>query len=553
MPRSPRPILQASIVASFFLAFYLATLSRNLALAHDSVYYLHAIETGIDLFHPHHLFYAPLARAWLLGLRLFAPQVNPTLAVDALNSVAGALGAAVSFLLLRRRFGLSVAAAFVGTALAGLSFGYWFYSVCIEVYLIPLSFLLLTLHVLSGGPFTGRRAAAVACLHALAVVFHQVHVLFGSVVVAAWAWTARRDFSGALRGAAAYLALVIPLVVIPYVLVMAVPLRLHSAGEGWLWLTTYARQSEFWSPLALSTAVKAGVGALRAVFGMHFAFAVPAVRQVIGRVFPGQLSVDEMYLVRPMAPATGVVLLCLAVAVLAGTALGWLGGWRRKEPLDETAARTLLLLGVWIATYAVFFFFWVPFNPEFWIPQVTAGWLAFAGVLLAPRAGATSRSTWLWLASYLALGLLVVNGLGTIRWTAAADRDYYSVQTAPLSHLSREGDLVVFGRKWILEGYLRRLSPAEGIGILESRKTSGGGEAFEDSLEMRVHGALARGGRVWVSREAVELEPPVTASLGRDTVRVRRLWAPYAGAWRAVHEGPSLFYEIVSADTAQAR
>ncbi len=135
------------------LALYAATLAQNFALAHDSVSYLIEIERGaVDgLFHPHHLLYNALAALWLGGLRALGLGADGGLLVALLNAIFGAAGIAVVYAFLRRRAALPLGLALAATALVACSFGYWFYSVSVEVYLIPLFFLLAALYVPMGG------------------------------------------------------------------------------------------------------------------------------------------------------------------------------------------------------------------------------------------------------------------------------------------------------------------------------------------------------------------------------------------------------------------
>src|SRR5205085_5399623 len=101
------------------------TLSQNLAASHDSTYYLASIETHQgDYYHPHHLFYAPLASAWLSVWRGLGSQLPTPDVVALLNSVFGALGLGVFYTILRKRIGLSTLSSVLGSMLAAFSFGF---------------------------------------------------------------------------------------------------------------------------------------------------------------------------------------------------------------------------------------------------------------------------------------------------------------------------------------------------------------------------------------------------------------------------------------------
>jgi len=54
----------AMLFTAYFL-LYVLTLSNVLSVATDSISYINQIDRGRQLFHPHHLLYAPLAYMWI--------------------------------------------------------------------------------------------------------------------------------------------------------------------------------------------------------------------------------------------------------------------------------------------------------------------------------------------------------------------------------------------------------------------------------------------------------------------------------------------------------
>jgi hypothetical protein len=549
-PAEPRWWAAGAVVAAAGLALYLATGSQNLALAHDSVYYINSIEAGRDLFHPHHLLYAGMARLWLDAWRAVAPRADAVLLVGALNAVFGALSLFAVFALLRRRFGLGAAAAACGAALAGLSFGFWFYSTCVEVYLPPLCFLLLTLYVLGGSPLGPARMARAGAAHALAVLFHQSNVLLLPVVLYALWRDARRRRGPWLGPALAYGVTLAGLVGVPYLAVLIGPLGARTPAAALAWLTSYAQHSEYWHRLSAETLFEAATGAWRATVGSHFAFAVPQLRVWLGSVFPGQLTSDEAYLVRGLAPGFAAALVALASGFVVATAAGLAWALARRPAAGPRREAPFGLVAGWIAVYAAFFIFWVPYNPEFWIPQVTGFWILFAAAWFAPRRAAAGRGpesgsrARLALPVGLAAALLVVNLAGSVWWTRARENDYYYVKTAPLGALTRPGDLVVFGRAWILQGYAERYGAARVLGLLEVHDATGAGGALADSVARAVELTRAAGGRVLVADDALRLEPRVARSLGPDALPVAELWQRYAGGWQTVGSAPAVYRRI---------
>ena len=157
------------------LLLYLLTLSRNSSASHDSIRYINRIDAGTWYFHPHHLLYEPTALVWLKLCRLLGASADSSLIVSSLNSFFGAGIVALVFSLLRRSFGHSVTTALSTTALVGVSFGVWFYSVCVEVYVIALFFSMVALSYLLKRPLSRRGIIGLGLLHGL-VVLSLIHI-----------------------------------------------------------------------------------------------------------------------------------------------------------------------------------------------------------------------------------------------------------------------------------------------------------------------------------------------------------------------------------------
>src|SRR5215213_1011744 len=166
-----------------FLVIYLLTLTSNFTGPHDSMAYLNMLRTGHGLWHPHHLLYHVSSKYWLAFWKIFFPGVQDYLLVETFSSVWGAATLGLMFLFLRRRFGLPVLTAWLGVAAAGFSYGIWFYSVNVEVYMPALFFTLLALYILGKKEWTSRQVWLTALVHSLAILFHQMNILLVPVIL----------------------------------------------------------------------------------------------------------------------------------------------------------------------------------------------------------------------------------------------------------------------------------------------------------------------------------------------------------------------------------
>jgi hypothetical protein len=561
--QSPAKKLWASVelVLPFALAFalYFASITGNLAAAHDSIAYINAIDARTGLFHPHHLLYNASAAAWVAVWRALGVSSDSAFLVSTLNAVFGSLTVSVFYLLLRGRLRFSISLALLGTVLPAASFGLWFYSATVEVYVIPLFFLTLSLYLLTSDRLSAKTFFVVGLINGTAIVFHQVHGLFAVTVLAAVLLGGRRGTVPVLRALSYYALAVATTAAVTYAVVMLGFLRLSFPGEAWDWFTSYAQDSQYWNPLALSTLAKAGIGVGRSVVGSHFLFAIPAVRSFVERALDDHWLADESFLVRNLDPAAAYALLGLSVVLLLAIIVVLLTSLRYLRLLLEERGGLVLLTLVWLVSYGSFFFFWEPSNVEFWIPQSVCLWLLFLALWGAPRLRAAPyrTSSVAGLLTVAAL-VLVLNAAGSIWFLNDRDNDYYYTKVRPLAQIAHRGDLIVVGRSWILEDYVRRYTEADVASLTDAHerhaeKTDpvgatpdargadrpGGsppsGEApsgtFVEDVKEDIEATLDRGNKVLISEEAVELEPETAETLGRDAESVAALWSGYRQRW----------------------
>jgi hypothetical protein len=471
-PALPHAGLEAFLVAAVAGLTYALTLSEVPALTHDSLGYQLAIEAGgRALWHPHHLVYNALARGWLEAMGTLGID-DPLVAIESLNAIVGGVTAALVWLVLRRRARLSPALCAAGTAGAAMSYGLWFYSVSIEVYVLPLALVLGALFLLTAPVLSARVMVAVGVVNGLAVVAHQVNVLFAVVVVAVAARGVDRPT--AVRRIVAYGTAAAATVVAVYGAVLTFAIQPTSVGDAIDWLTRYAQGGGYWhfSPTAPLYAV---LGAARSLVGGHFAYRFDTVNDRMQSTFTSRSVDDEAFLVRDL-PAAGAVALVVVAVVGAGLlAATLLRGYRRRCDLPEPAGAVLRALAVWLAVYAVFFLVWEPENPEFWIPQVTVIWM-LAAVLSGrgatdprePARRADRRRAPVVLAG-AALAVGTANLFGTILPATDAGNDVYAVRYRALDEVVDAGDLVVVDHPHLGLGYTQRYTDARARAVYDYR------------------------------------------------------------------------------------
>lgn len=527
-----------------FVLFAL-TRSENLAISHDSSAYLANIEQGGQkLFHQHHLLFNAVGAAWLWLMQLLGTHSDAAMVVPLINCLFGALGSGMIFLLIGKRGGVPPTLAAIGAIGATVSFGYWFYSVCIEVYIFPLFFLLTTLYVVLAPRLSLGHIAGVGFLHGLAMLGHQIHFLFGLVLLSAlWIQRSKLELSP-IRTLFTYLLSGASVVLLGYGSVLAFAIRPSSLYEAWEWFTLYAQKEHYWNTLSLTTVVKAFMGLSRSIVGGHFVFAIEPIRELVEATFPDKSLRDELFLVRNFSSFKATFLLVSSAIVgLCFSAIIVRGGWQHRR--ISGPARTLAtVMSVWILCYSIFFLFWEPYNVEFWIPQTTALWV-LAVTLTSSNRQAAHRVRHILLFGSLALLLFIVNLFGSILPAGDRSNDFYAHQYTLLATYVQEGDLILVDHPHISVGYASRYTHAEPLSLITTAALagSGGPNASTNILIRRFEQAIEDGHSVYV--ESTLLNRGETSDQG--TV-VQQLHAHFADRWDNFSMVDNLRYFVIKSD-----
>ena len=531
--------LESLAVGVVFSTLYLLTLAGSHADAEDSLHYLRNIRSGnaSDLFHPHHLVYEWCGWAVYHAALGLGYSGGPELPVQAFNALTGALGIAVLWALLRRVAGRAAAAS--GCGLLGFSYGYWWYSVEAEVYILSTLLLICSLTVAYHAAMdpSWKLCALLGGTQGFAVLAHQTNVLF-AIVAAGALFIASRSLplGDVIRCALAYAGAGIAIVVPSYVSAFAV-LRLRTLGDVYNWLTLYAQPGGgpqgSWELLNIPKAV---FGFGRALVGGHFVFALEPSRKLLLENFPSMSLREEQFLVRNFPDWLILLLLALSAVVIVALLVPVLG-WLRQPKLDSPQARVLAILCVaWFVPYALFFLWWEPENFEFWIAPMVPVAILFA--LLSSARVYRSRRRFLPASVMILLGaLFVVNFLGSVWPQHSPKNDYWRVRTSWYEGHTSSSDLVLYGDR--PQGrYLKFYSQAKLIDVRTIFANKDKSEAVAE-LQRRIDSAHVQ--RVLVSSEVFY---PAADKYSRCTIpQMCTEWAPamrneFLARSSIVYEGP---------------
>jgi len=441
--------------------------------------------------------------------------------------------------------------ALLGTALPAFSWAFWYYSGCVEVYIIPLFLLLLSFSLLTSEHLDARTFALVGFLNGIAVVFAEMSVLFATVVfICAW-FNYRRRGGSLAQSLASYLLVAVPTAAVPYAWVILRVIKITSVTGMWSWLTLYAHNPRYWSPLALSSVTKAAIGFGQAFVGSHFLFALPGVRFSIDRLLRDHYLADKAFLVRNLRTEDAYLLIALVAAGLLLVVVTLSRRLRYWRLLSSRQREVVCLLGVWFATYAMFSFFYTSINPKFWIVATVCFWLVFEIFLLKAKVNPEERSKWpkVILAGALVL-MFWVNYMGSIRFTRDEANDYYRFRVKPLVELSRPNDLIVIGTEWKYGSYLRDYGRGRILSLTDLCETGDVGLASVRRVQSVIDDELAKGGRVVVSEEALEPET-TTRQLCPGIGVFHLLWDTYRQRWSVRGSKTNVVYLLESSESNQ--
>ncbi|RMH54763.1 MAG: hypothetical protein D6679_12845 [Candidatus Hydrogenedentota bacterium] len=461
-------------IAVFLL--YHSSASPNLGAAHDGIYYVRAMRTGSGLWHPHHLLPSPLGRLFwrLLGGDLVAR-------FELLNAFFGAATVAALFFILADRFGLFTAVFYSG--IFALSFGPWFYSSTVEVYIFPLPFLLVSYRLLfrprRGEAFDGRGANASGAsagdaspprssiffsgiAAAFAVFFHQTNLLF--VFTPAVLLGRRR-----LRAFLGWCLVFTLLVGAGYFWVISTGRAAGRSDSGTAasWMTSYLHTQRGLGHWSATTIPRMAVGTGRFFVGGHFLF------RLMGNFGDGRHYLeDERFLVQSMPRERAALLLAAVFFGMLGTIVFLLAA-RRAVPKEMTrrffASAWSRGLAAWLLPYALFFSWWEPENVEFWIaPMVPFLLLLAEGIPIEPIVRKSRIAVPILLLIPLLLG--AVNWYGSIRYLRDPRNDYYAFRASEFQPAG-PGDRVSVIDPWILAPYLEEKRGVRIAATAEPRRT----------------------------------------------------------------------------------
>ncbi len=420
------------------LAIYLLTLSQNQAIAHDGIIYSTKAKEGVWVFHPHHLLYHVFTLSIVKFLHLLGLQWEVFLIMSAINSIfgAGLITLIVKILVEQYSFEKVYAAAAAGVI--AFSYGVWYYSTCVEVYIIPLFFALLSFYFYLKNPVD---LAKIAISASIATLFHQTYVFLLAVYTINY-FVQKVNFKQIVRFTAFYSIFV----GIPYILVLLFAYKVRSIDEAYYQLTFYAQELPyFWSRFGIGLLVNDLVGFLRTIFSIHLLLSFSPFINFINHYFSGNSFQEEIFLVRNATlfdKIFGIAFLLIAVALLLYFSIISVKTLFKSKGIKQETW--------WIASYVLFFggffTFWSSNNLEFWIS--TFVFIALYLIIINKQ-----RFNYKFYLIF-ALTLAIYNFVSTTQFTISKGNDFYQTKIDLIKNRLDQSSLLIIDNSYMLQDYL---------------------------------------------------------------------------------------------------
>ena len=494
--------LNALDIAPFVLIFglYLATLSNNFSLTHDSIEFLLPLRAGETEFHANHLFYMPFLQSVAALASFLGLTASLHLVVEAAGALAGTLTLLAGYLILKQRFGVQRWNALAAVTAAGLTYGTWYYSVAIEIYIYPLLFLAWAFFVLTSPTLTWRGIVVAAALQSAAILFHQTAILFSFVplIVLLSGRQDERSLTPAIGRLMLYGAIGSALVCGSYWWAANTLGHADSMEAFVQWFLGYGASTQYWSPASVKALLLAATGLGRALIGGHFLFGVPALSGPLEKMFSGKSLEDEIFLVRGVPDWMDYAL--LALAAVAGALLLFLAVRAIVMLIRDHSAiprSGLILVIAWLLPYTLFFIAWDASNADFWVMQGFVAILLIAGVMQSRNDRDRQPAKYF---AALAAVLFVLNGAGSVFLANDPDNDFYRVYLQPVKDHVTDKDFLLIGDSWPMGNHLKLHTDATFEAVSGAFR-----ERSADDLAVMLKQRIDSGQRVFLAQDIFEV------------------------------------------------
>lgn len=492
----------------FLAAYALYSATQTRANTFDAISYANQFgrlypRTGDPhwLFHPHHLLFNALGYVLLKAARACGYVGGALPVLQTLNSVLGAAGISVYYLLLRRLLQRSRWLPLLVSGGLAFSFGYWICATDGRVNMPSLFLMLCAFAVLCRVMQSPqiRLAALSGLLSGAAVLFHESAGLFVLVGLTG-VWLAEDDpllLPPAMRRRRrqiilAYAGTWAAATLVPYFIVGTLALHLDSVPAFRHWMSEYSELGWWWD-FHIVHNLRLDLYAFR-----HAAFVEPP-----GKQGTFHLSADAPFALNRLYFATLLGWFGAVYAFFAALPLLWRSHNRR----------TMIVCLMWIVIYSAFFTVWSPGYFVFWVPVLvpTGIMLTLALAHYRARRGGVAAN---WLVGIWILMYAVLNASASIVPHLAPESDPFQRMAADFHAHTLPGDIALVagaGDGGPCEVALPYFADREVVSLhtLLTRRRNDKAQAFADA-HTQIDSSLAAGHAVYALDDTIPGHNPHT-------------------------------------------
>lgn len=479
------------LIFAFFLLIYALSIPEALSVAHDSIQYIFDIEKGTDIFHPHHLLFTPIVRVWAELMSAVFGINDTSFSTGIINSLFGAMGVMFIFKILAEVFKIKNVAASLWASIAGLNFGYWFYSICVEIYIIPLGLVLAGIYYLCKSDYKGKWFLVSAGLLGFSVLVHQLHILFIFPLLFIFANNFKKI---GIKSILLYLAVYLSIIAIGYFYVIFAVKNLYTFDDIIYWLTFYTHVLPSWNEPEASGFLKILIGFVRSFIATQPFLVSPETSGLMKAFFAQKSLEDDSYLLRSLSQGTIYIYLFAVAALLSLIIYFFIKATGNLRSQAKKNKEILIFVAAFIV-YSIFFSFWNPENLEFWIPQNVFLWIMLA-VFLKDK---TNK----FMLPALAILIAGLNWFFLISRTGNIDNDYYYTKVKKIESASKNNDLILLENKWIDWYYFDKFTDIDKLSL---NQYPGDHEDEFDPIGY-IEKKLDRGNRVYMVDNLIQNSP----------------------------------------------
>ncbi len=469
------------IVLSVIAAVYFLTSSVNHNEAEDSLCYLYKISYGSlsDQFHPEHLLYNFINYKFFQLWQLFGYKGNAEFTVKFVNIIA-ALSALWLLYVIASKLNFPVLLRYLCIISVAFSYGFWWYSVECETYIIPIVFVLLCLHrliLIHKDFFKLANHLFLGAFNAIAILFHKQHILlviiiFLGYILIFYENRRRITWNKFTVIITMYTAICGFMVLFSYLIVAIFIKGLFNFNQIAIWVLHLDVVS---SKLGwhISDLPKAIIGFCRIFIGGHYIFSFSIFSDLLQKIMPFFWLEEEIFLIKDFSIFRSVSLYVLSIVVFLLTIyIIFQINKHRSLPLMRSSESDLsrlkffiiIILSGYFVIYSLFNMFYVPQNIEMWISLSPIVFLAL-GLLTIPIIHKTRNRISM---GIILICLFLINLFGSVLPQTDPEHDYWHKFNSWLIKNCNAGDLVVSGSGTISDRYVKYYSGAEVFSTLYS-------------------------------------------------------------------------------------